>query len=85
MHGALAARGIVHEPGELYSDVEGDIRNVDGIMVITDIRVTYHLKVPPDKREAAERALGVHERGCPAAQSVKRGINIEWRADFGDE
>jgi uncharacterized OsmC-like protein len=61
--------------------VEGDIRNVDGTMVITDIRVTYHLKVPADKREAAERALSVHERGCPAAQSVKRGINIEYSVE----
>ncbi|MFQ5857368.1 MAG: OsmC family protein [Anaerolineae bacterium] len=82
MTGALAARGITYEPGELYSDVEGDIRNLDGVMVITDIRVKYHLKVPADKREAAERALGVHERRCPAAQSVTRGINVEWEADI---
>jgi len=48
-------------------------------MVITRIRVRYQIKVPADKREAAERALQVHERGCPAAQSVKRGIAIELR------
>lgn len=81
MAGALGARGITYEPGELYSDVEGDIREVDGIMVVTDIRVTYHLEVPADKRDAAQRALDHHERKCPAAQSVMRGINVEWSAD----
>jgi len=80
--GALAARGITYEPGELYSDVEGDIRNLDGVMVITDIRVKYHLKVPADKREAADRALAVYSRGCPAYQSVTRGISVEWDADI---
>ena len=51
-------------------------------MVITDIRVKYHLKVPADKREAADRALAVYSRGCPAYQSVTRGINVEWDADI---
>jgi uncharacterized OsmC-like protein len=50
-------------------------------MVITDIRVTYHLEVPAEKRDAAERALSVHPRKCPAAQSVMRGINVEWSAE----
>lgn len=51
-------------------------------MVITDIRVKYHLKVPMDKREAADRALAVYSRGCPAYQSVKRGISVEWDAEI---
>ncbi|MBS1251551.1 MAG: hypothetical protein MAG451_00584 [Anaerolineales bacterium] len=51
-------------------------------MVITDIRVKYHLQVPADKREEVGRALGVHKKACPAAQSVTRGINVEWEADF---
>lgn len=85
MHGALAARGIDHEPGELYADVEGDIREIEGTMVVTDIRVKYHLQVPANKREQAERALGLHKEKCPAATSVTRGINVEWEADFKEE
>jgi hypothetical protein len=30
------------------------------------------------KREIVDRALEIHERGCPAAQSVKRGIALEY-------
>jgi uncharacterized OsmC-like protein len=62
--------------------VEGDIEDLDGVMVITKIRVRYRMKVPKDKREAAERALSVHEKKCPAATSVQRGIAVEWAADI---
>ena len=41
-----------------------------------------HLQDPQGKRAEAERALGVHEKGCPASQSVGRGINVEYSAEF---
>jgi len=75
-------RGIPSFPDKLTADVEGDIEDVDGILVITRIRVRYKMKVPKDKREAAERALATHENKCPAATSVKRGIAVEWKADI---
>ena len=65
--------------------MEGDIENLDGKMVITRIRVKYHLTIPKGKREEAERALAVHENGCPAAVSVKRGIEIEYAAEIEEE
>ncbi len=52
------------------------------MLVITRIRVRYRVKVPKDKREAAERALSIHEDKCPAATSVKRGIAVEWKAEI---
>ncbi len=76
--GALAARKIPTQPDKLRAEVEGFIENVDGHPLITRIRVQYHAKVPKGKREEAERAIEVHEKGCPASQSVKRGIRIEW-------
>jgi hypothetical protein len=27
----------------------------------------------------------VHEKGCPASQSVQRGIKIEWAGDVTEE
>jgi len=36
--------------------------------------------VPPEAREATERALEVHPQGCPAHQSVKDAITITWDA-----
>ncbi|MEC4672395.1 MAG: OsmC family protein [Nitrospirota bacterium] len=79
----LEARDIPATSGQLYADVEGDIEEVDGKVVITRIRVRYHLKdVPEEKREVVERALSMHGDHCPAALSVKRGIAIECSCEF---
>ena len=75
---ALAARKIPTQPDKLQSDVEGMIENVDGHLLVTKIAVRYHVKVPQGKREEAQRAIEVHEKGCPASQSVQRGITIEY-------
>ena len=75
-------RGIPSHPDKLRAQVEGDIEDVDGVMKITRIRVRYHITLPKGKRDEAQRALDVHERGCPAAMSVKDSIAIEWSADF---
>jgi uncharacterized OsmC-like protein len=75
-------RQIPVDPGKVWSEVEGDIENVDGVIRIVRIRVKYHLKVPADKRAAAERALATHESKCPAAMSVKGAIAIEYSAEI---
>jgi len=83
--GALAARKIPTHPEKLSSDVEGFVENVDGTPLITRIRVRYHVKVPQGKRAEAERAIEVHEKGCPVAQSVQRGIQVEWEGKVEEE
>lgn len=83
--GALEVRGIASHPDKLYADVEGYIESVDGLPVITRIRVKHHLKVPKGKREAAERALANHDKKCPASQSVRRGIAVEWEGEIVEE
>ncbi len=83
--GALAARKIPTQPNKLQAEVEGTIENVDGRPLITRIRVQYTVKVPKGKREEAERAMEVHEKGCPAAESVKRGIQVEWSGTVEEE
>jgi len=75
---ALAARKIPTQPNRLSSEVEGIIENVDGKPLVTRIKVHYKVRVPRGKREEALRAIEVHEKGCPASQSVQRGIAIEW-------
>jgi uncharacterized OsmC-like protein len=82
---ALAARKIPTQPDRLSSEVEGIIENVDGKPLITAIKVHYKVKVPNGKREEALRAIEVHERGCPASQSVKRGIAIEWDGEVEEQ
>ncbi len=83
--GALAARKIPSQPDRLTSEVEGFIENVDGKPVITRIKVHYKVRVPKGKREEALRAIEVHEKGCPASQSVQRGIRIEWDGDVEED
>ncbi len=79
---ALEVRGIPSYPNRLSSDVEGDIEDLDGVMTITKIRIHYRIKLPRDKKEEAERAIAVHERGCPAAMSVKGAIDVSWSQEF---
>lgn len=83
--GALAARKIPTQPDKLSAEVEGFVENVEGTPLITRIRIRYHVKVPKGKREEAERAIQVHEKGCPVAQSVQRGIQVQWEGNVEEE
>ncbi len=83
--GALAARKIPTQPDRLSAEVQGVIENVDGTPLITRIKVHYSVKVPKGRRADALRAIEVHEQGCPASQSVRRGIAIEWDGDVVEE
>lgn len=82
LRGALAARGIHADGTNLRADVEGLIERVGAGIKITTIRVHYTLAVSAEQRETAERAVAVHERGCPASQSVQPSITIEWDATY---
>ncbi len=44
--------------------------------MIRRIRVTYHLKIDPAHREAAERVHAVHADYCPVARSISGCIDI---------
>lgn len=66
----------------LVSFVEGDIEDVDGVLKITRIRLTYKLKIPAGSREKAQRALAVYADKCPAYQSVKDCIQCTWQAEM---
>ncbi|HSF19324.1 MAG TPA: OsmC family protein [Vicinamibacteria bacterium] len=82
---ALEVRGIPSYPDKLSSTVEGDIEDLDGIMRITKVRIHYRIKIPAGKKEEANRALSVHERGCPAAMTVKGCVDIKWTAELEDD
>ena len=85
MGSALDARGIPSTPDNLESTVEGIIEDVNGMALITKIKVHYKARIPKGKRDEAERALSVHDLGCPASQSVQRGITVEHTAEFIEE
>jgi len=83
--GALEARGVNADPDKLQVEAEGRIEEVDGKMILTGIKLRYHLKVPKDKRASVERALEHHEGLCAASESVRRGITVEWESDIQEE
>ncbi len=73
----LAAKKIRTHTERFRADVEGDIREVDGILKITDIRVRYQLKVAPEQEADARWCFGHYIDKCPAAQSVIECIQIK--------
>jgi hypothetical protein len=74
--GLLAKSGIP-TPSDCYvARVEGHIEDVDGILRITKIHVSYDLKVPRGKTPAAREALAAYQTRCPAAASVRDCIEI---------
>jgi len=83
--GALEARGVRADPEKLQVEAEGKIEDVDGKMILTGIKLRYHLKVPADKRATVERALEHHEGLCAASESVRRGITVEWESEIEEE
>lgn len=83
--GALEVRGIPSQPDKLETTVEGDIKDVDGKPVVTDIRIKYKLTIPKGLREKADRALSRHKERCAASTSVERGISVSWEAEVEEE
>jgi organic hydroperoxide reductase OsmC/OhrA len=84
LRGALAARGVRLTADTFKTEVEGLIEKVGSGIKITTIRVHYRLTIPREKREEAERAVAVHDRGCPATQSVSPSIKVEWDAQYDE-
>ncbi len=85
--GALSGRKIRYDRPSYSATVDGRIVGLGKTIRIESIVLHYDLTVPPESREAAERALLVHPEGCPAHQSVKGAINVTWDAQLhvGDE
>lgn len=74
----LMAGKKIPTPEHLYwADVEGDIEDAGGVLKITTIRVTMHLKCPEEKAADAKEAFANYITRCPAAQSVKDCIKLQ--------
>jgi organic hydroperoxide reductase OsmC/OhrA len=73
---ALSEKKIPTPEDRYWADVEGDIKDVNGVLRITDIRVKYRLEVPAGKSGEAREAFSSYLVKCPAAQSVIGCIKI---------
>lgn len=85
--GALAGRKVPFDRAQYTATAEGRIAGAGKTIRIVSITMHYEVTVPPEHRETALRALAVHPAGCPAHESVKGAIAVDWRATLrlGDE
>lgn len=76
-------RGIPSWPERLWTEAEGFIQAVEGVLQVTRIRIRYQLKVPADRREAALRALNSHPVKCPVHQTLTGCVDfeIDWQIE----
>ena len=54
------------------------------MLVIRRIRVTYHLRLDPAKREIAEHVRGFHADACPVARTLSGCIAISTALEMED-
>ena len=80
----LAGKKIRTFRGLFKAIVTGDIEDVDGVLKITRINVSYWLKLPKEKREEAKDALESYLTLCPGAQSVIGCIDINHELTMED-
>jgi uncharacterized OsmC-like protein len=85
LSGALAKRGVPITSENLTAEAEGQLEVVEGKLLLTNINVSYRLRVPKEKRAEAERALAHHDSACPVSASVRRGIMIHWTSQIEEE
>jgi len=80
----LAGKKIKTFKDRFEAVVTGDIEDVNGVLKITRINVSYWLKVPKDKRAEAKEALETYLTLCPGAQSVIGCIDINHELTMED-
>ena len=85
LNGALEVRGISLPPHAIEASAEWHNELVDGIVRLTQIDITYHLRIPAGSRETVERALGRHQEKCPTAASLAAAVRIAWKAEIEEQ
>jgi organic hydroperoxide reductase OsmC/OhrA len=64
--------------------VTGEVEKDGKVLIIKRIHVTYHLRLEAEKRDAAERAHGIHADFCPVARSIRGCIDISTSLEMDD-
>jgi len=82
---ALAARKIVTD-GKLTGEVRGEVEaEYDNVLVIKRIHVEMVLRAPEEKRETAERVLGIYANACPLYRTTRNCIELTSSLTFVPE
>ncbi len=84
LNGALEVRQVSLPPEDISARVEGINEIIDKIPTLTEICITYRLRIPAKARETVDRALETHQSKCPTAQSLRDSVTIGWEAEISE-
>ncbi len=62
----------------------GEIEKDGRVLIVRRIHVTYHLRLQPDQREAAERAHAAHAENCPVYRTIHDCVAITTALEMED-
>jgi len=62
----------------------GEIEKDGHVLVVKRIHVTYHLRLPADQREVAERVHEFHADHCPVARTIGGCVSITTSLEMED-
>jgi len=85
LNGALEVRQVKLEGDAIRATVEGLNELRDGLVVLTEVRVRYFLRIPKSAREVVDRALARHQDRCPTAAWMKPVVRVSWSAEIVEE
>lgn len=78
--GALEVRQVTLAADAVRAEVEGVNEIRDGLPLLTEVRIHYRLRIPPEARATVDRALARHQERCPTAASLAGAIRVSWTA-----
>lgn len=62
----------------------GEIEKDGRVLVVRRIHVTYHLRLPPEQREVAQRVHEFHADFCPVARTIRGCVSITTSLEMED-
>jgi hypothetical protein len=82
LNGALEVRQVKLEGDAIRATVEGVNEVRDGLVVLTEVRLRYFLRIPKSAREVVDRALARHQDRCPTAAWMRPVVRVSWSAEI---
>jgi uncharacterized OsmC-like protein len=74
--GALAARKIDPDGGNLTGEITGEVETEDNVLVIRRIHLAMTLIAPESTREIVERVHGIYAMSCPLYRTLRGAIQL---------
>jgi len=74
--GALDARQIDAGNGKLTAEVNGEVEQEEGVLVIRRIHVAMKLVAPETVRTTVERVHGIYPMNCPLYRTLHNAIQL---------